>query len=222
MTDDHPTATPFLPARATLPALRRAAETCTGCELHHLGTRTVFGEGPRDTRLMLAGEQPGDHEDREGRPFVGPAGRLLDAALERAGIPRDEVYLTNVVKHFRWEARGKRRIHRKPTLAHVAACRPWFEAEIATIRPDLLVLLGSTAAQALLGSSFRVTQRRGTIMEVQGLEPKLLATVHPSSILRARDEDRDREEGAFVRDLVIAADAIASAATARASSRRTA
>lgn len=171
---------------------------------------------------MLAGEQPGDHEDREGRPFVGPAGRLLDAALERAGIPRDEVYLTNVVKHFRWEARGKRRIHRKPTLAHVAACRPWFEAEIATIRPDLLVLLGSTAAQALLGSSFRVTQRRGTIMEVKGLEPKLMATVHPSSILRARDEDRDREEGAFVRDLVIAADAIASAATARASSRRTA
>ncbi len=171
---------------------------------------------------MLAGEQPGDREDREGHPFVGPAGRLLDGALERAGIRRDEVYVTNVVKHFRWEARGKRRIHRKPTLAQVAACRPWLEAEIAAIRPELLVLLGSTAAQALLGSSFRVTQRRGAIMDVDGLGPKLMATVHPSSILRAPDEDREREEEAFVRDLIVAANAIASTATDRASSRRTA
>ena len=222
MTDDHPTATPFLPPRSTLPALRRAADACTGCELHHLGTRTVFGEGPRDARLVLAGEQPGDREDRDGRPFVGPAGRLLDGALERAGIPRDEVYLTNVVKHFRWEARGKRRIHRKPTLAQVAACRPWLEAEIATIRPDLLVLLGATAAQALLGSSFRVTQRRGAILEVDGPAPKVMATIHPSSILRARDGDREREEEAFVRDLVVAANEIASAATVRANSRRSA
>jgi uracil-DNA glycosylase len=182
----------------------------------------VFGEGPRDARLMLAGEQPGDREDREGRPFVGPAGRLLDDALERAGIARDDVYLTNVVKHFRWEARGKRRIHRKPSLAQVAACRPWLDAEIATIRPELLVLLGATAAQALLGSSFRVTQRRGAILEVEGLAPKVMATVHPSSILRARDEDREREEEAFVRDLAVGGRAIASAATDPASAKRTA
>lgn len=222
MTEDHASAAPFLPPRPTLPGLRRAAEICTGCELHHLGTRTVFGEGPRDARLMLAGEQPGDREDREGRPFVGPAGRLLDDALERAGIARDDVYLTNVVKHFRWEARGKRRIHRKPSLAQVAACRPWLDAEIATIRPELLVLLGATAAQALLGSSFRVTQRRGAILEVEGLAPKVMATVHPSSILRARDEDREREEEAFVRDLAVGGRAIASAATDPASAKRTA
>jgi DNA polymerase len=172
--------------------------------------------------LLLAGEQPGDREDREGHPFVGPAGRLLDGALERAGIERDTVYLTNVVKHFRWEARGKRRIHRKPTLAQVAACRPWLDAEIAAIRPELLVLLGATAAQALLGSSFRVTQRRGAILDIDGLEPRVMATVHPSSILRARDEDRERAEAAFVQDLAIAARVIASAATDRADARRSA
>jgi uracil-DNA glycosylase family protein len=182
----------------------------------------VFGEGPRDARVMLVGEQPGDREDREGHPFVGPAGRLLDGALERAGIPRDDVYLTNVVKHFRWEARGKRRIHRKPTLAQVGACRPWLEAEIATIRPQLLVLLGATAAQALLGSSFRVSQRRGSIMEIDGMPPKVIATVHPSSILRARDEDREREEAAFVRDLSVVARAIASAATDTTPAKRSA
>ena len=171
---------------------------------------------------MLVGEQPGDREDREGHPFVGPAGRVLDDALERAGIDRDEVYLTNVVKHFRWEARGKRRIHRKPTLAQVAACRPWLDAEIDTIRPELLALLGATAAHAVLGSSFRVTQRRGAILEVDGLEPKVIATVHPSSILRARDEDREREEAAFVRDLSVAGRAIASAAGDAARSKRSA
>jgi uracil-DNA glycosylase len=213
VTDEHPTAAPFLPSRITLPALQRAAAGCTGCDLHHLGTQTVFGEGPRTARLMLVGEQPGDREDREGEPFVGPAGRILDAALERAGIARDDVYLTNAVKHFRWEARGKRRIHRKPSLAQIAACRPWLDAEIATVRPEILVCLGATAAQALLGAAFRVTKQRGELLDVGELDPLVLATIHPSAILRARDEDREREDAAFVRDLSVAARAIASTAT---------
>ena len=162
--------------------------------------------------MMLVGEQPGDREDREGHPFVGPAGRILDAALEGAGIERDDVYVTNAVKHFRWEERGKRRIHRKPSLSQIAACRPWLDAEIRTIRPEILVCLGSTAAQALLGSSFRVTRSRGELLHVDDLEPTVLATVHPSSILRARDGDREDEERAFVRDLSVAARAIPSAA----------
>jgi uracil-DNA glycosylase len=213
VTDDHATAAPFLPPRMTLPALQRAAAICTGCDLHHLGTQTVFGEGPRKARLMLVGEQPGDREDREGHPFVGPAGRILDGALERAGIDRDDVYLTNAVKHFRWEERGKRRIHRKPSLSQIAACRPWLDAEIRTVRPEILVCLGATAAQALLGPSFRVTRSRGQLLRTDVLEPTVLATIHPSAILRARGEDREQEELAFVRDLSVAARAIASAAT---------
>jgi len=222
VTDVHSTAALFLPPRPTLPALRRAAEICTGCDLHHLGTRTVFGEGPRDARLMLVGEQPADREDREGHPFVGPAGRLLDRALDRAGIARDDVYLTNVVKHFRWEARGKRRIHRKPSLSQIAACRPWLDAEIATIRPEMLVCLGATAARALLGSSFLVTQRRGEILDVDGVDPRVTATVHPSAILRAPDEGREREEAAFVRDLSVAVRAMSSPARGPSATRRSA
>ena len=173
----------------------------------------MFGEGPRNARLMLVGEQPGDREDREGHPFVGPAGRILDGALERAGIPRDDVYVTNAVKHFRWEARGKRRIHRKPSLGQIAACRPWLDAEISTVKPEILVCLGATAAQALLGSSFRVTKHRGELLHGEGLEPTVMATIHPSAILRAPEEDREDEEAAFVRDLAAAARAMASAAT---------
>lgn len=209
MTDAHPTAAPFLPPRLTLPALERAAEICTGCELHHLGTRTVFGEGPAPARLMLVGEQPGDREDLEGHPFVGPAGAILDTSLREAGIDRGEVYVTNVVKHFRWEAtRGKRRIHRKPSMSHITACRPWFDAELSVVKPEMLVCLGATAAQALLGRSFKVTERRGQMLDVPGLDPTVMATVHPSSILRAPD-DRAREEQrlAFVRDLTRVAQA---------------
>lgn len=203
MTDTHPTAAPFLPPRLTLSTLERAAEICTGCDLHHLGTQTVFGEGPAPARLMLVGEQPGDREDREGHPFVGPAGALLDTSLEEAGIDRDDVYITNVVKHFRWEAsRGKRRIHRKPSAAHIAACRPWLDAELSIVKPEMLVCLGATAAQAILGRTFKVTEHRGEVLDVPDLDPVVMATVHPSSILRAPD-DRARHEQrvAFVRDL---------------------
>lgn len=203
MTDDHPTAWPFLPPRFTLRTLERAAEICAGCDLHHLGTQTVFGEGPVPARLMLVGEQPGDREDAQGRPFVGPAGAVLDRALAEAGLDRGEVYLTNAVKHFRWEGmRGKRRIHRKPSMAQISACRPWLDAELSVVRPAILVCLGATAAQAILGRSFKVTEHRGEILEAKDVEPRIVATVHPSSILRARD-DRAREEqrAAFVRDL---------------------
>jgi DNA polymerase len=160
----------------------------------------VFGEGRRQAEVMLVGEQPGDREDREGRPFVGPAGRLLDEALAEAGIDRSASYLTNAVKHFKWEARGKRRIHQKPNAAEIAACRPWLDAELAAVRPTALVLLGATAAQALLGRGFRVTRQRGEPVESE-LAPLVVATVHPSAILRARDQDRAREREAFVADL---------------------
>ena len=168
----------------------------------------MFGEGPARAEVMLVGEQPGDSEDLEGRPFVGPAGRILDRALDAAGIRRDEVYLTNAVKHFRWEARGKKRIHRKPGLAHVAACRPWLDAEIRVVDPRVVVCLGATAAQALLGKDFRLTKHRGEFVDTS-MEPLVTATVHPASILRARD-DAAREEGfdSFVRDLRTVARAI--------------
>ena len=195
-------ASPFVPPRPTIPKLRRAAAGCTACELHRLGTRTVFGEGPARARVMMVGEQPGDREDREGHPFVGPAGRLLDRALEDAGIAREDVYLTNAVKHFRWEARGKRRIHRKPGTVHLAACRPWLDAELAVVRPEIVVCLGATAALAIIGRSFRVTRQRGEILEVEGIDPPVTATVHPSSVLRAPDEaSREAELTALVRDL---------------------
>jgi uracil-DNA glycosylase family protein len=190
---------------SSLKQLRAEAATCTRCDLYRCGTQTVFGEGGRHARVMLIGEQPGDQEDLQGRPFVGPAGRLLDRALAAAGIDRESVYVTNVVKHFKWTARGKRRLHEKPNAREIAACRPWLEQEIAVVRPALLVLLGATAAQALLGRTFRVTRSRGQRLETS-LGPPALATVHPSSILRARDDEtRRRELAGFIADLATAA-----------------
>jgi uracil-DNA glycosylase family protein len=199
------TAAPLVPQQPTLPRLREAAAGCTACPLHETGTQTVFGEGLRLAEVMLVGEQPGDVEDREGRPFVGPAGRLLDEALEEAGIDRKLAYVTNVVKHFKWTPRGKRRIHAKPNWSEIAACRPWLEAELAVVEPKVLVCLGATAAQAILGRDFRVTKQRGELLETL-LAPRALATVHPSSILRAPDEAaRHAERAAFVEDLRVVA-----------------
>ncbi|HEY6051058.1 MAG TPA: UdgX family uracil-DNA binding protein [Thermoanaerobaculia bacterium] len=199
------TAAPLVPAHPTLPRLRAEAARCRACDLWRRGTQTVFGEGRRTARLLFVGEQPGDREDLEGRPFVGPAGQLLDRALEEAGISRADAYVTNAVKHFKWEPRGKRRIHQKPNAVEIAACRPWLEAELAVVRPKVLVCLGATAAQALLGKAFRVTKSRG-VPVASPLAPRVIATVHPSSILRAPDEkSRRREYAAFVRDLKAAA-----------------
>ena len=199
------TAEPLVPARPTLTKLRSAAATCTACPLHLTGTQTVFGDGPPKATLMLVGEQPGDKEDIEGEPFVGPAGRLLDRALEDAGIDRRAVYVTNVVKHFKWEARGKRRIHKKPNLSEVRACKPWLDAEIKTVKPRALVCLGATAAQALLGKDFKVTASRGKPVD-SDLADFVMATIHPSSILRARDEEtRTAELEGLVKDLRVAA-----------------
>jgi DNA polymerase len=193
----------FLPARRTLAALRTAAAGCRGCDLYRRGTQTVFGEGPAAARLVLVGEQPGHEEDLAGRPFVGPAGRLLDRALEAAAIPRDQVYVTNAVKHFKWEPQGKRRIHTRPRPAEVAACRPWLMAELEVIEPEAVVCLGATAAQALLGPGFRVTKQRGRWLSAPGAR-RVLATVHPSAVLRAPDDAaRRREFEAFVADLAI-------------------
>jgi DNA polymerase len=190
-----------VPEKATLPELRKAAASCTACDLFETGTQTVFGEGPSRAEVMLVGEQPGNEEDLKGHPFVGPAGRLLDKALEEAGIDRSKVYVTNVVKHFKWVAVGKRRIHAKPNAREIAACRPWLEAEIATVRPKVIVCLGATAAQALFGKNFRVTKQRGELLE-SPLAPYAMATVHPSSILRAPDDETRRLELAqFVEDL---------------------
>jgi DNA polymerase len=198
------TAADLIPQRPTLPALRSAAAGCKACPLWQSGTQTVFGEGMKKAELMLVGEQPGDREDLAGKPFVGPAGRLLDRALADAGIDRGDAYVTNVVKHFKWEARGKRRIHKKPNLDEITACRPWLEAELAVVRPRALVCLGATAAQALLGKQFRVTQHRGEFVE-SDLAEHVSATIHPSSILRARDADREREIAALVGDLKVVA-----------------
>ena len=184
-----------------MPALREAAAGCRACDLYKTGTQTVFGEGAGHAQVMFVGEQPGDREDREGKPFVGPAGRVLDEALEEAGIDRRHVYITNAVKHFKWKPQGKRRLHQKPNAAEINACRPWLDAEIAAVKPHLLVLLGATAAQALLGRDFRVSVQRGQLMERPGLPP-MMATVHPSSILRAPDDEtRELEMRAFVQDL---------------------
>jgi uracil-DNA glycosylase len=202
------TAADFLPARPTLSALRDASRRCTACPLWRTGTQTVFGEGLKRARLLLVGEQPGDREDLEGRPFVGPAGRLLDEALAEAGIERAEAYVTNAVKHFKWIGRGPRRIHQKPSRSEIAACRPWLDAELAVVAPEVLVCLGATAAQALLGRAVRVTRDRGRPLE-SALAPVALATVHPSSILRAPDaESRRRERALFVDDLRVAASAL--------------
>ncbi|HET7483394.1 MAG TPA: UdgX family uracil-DNA binding protein [Actinomycetota bacterium] len=201
MVGEIDTAAALIPARPTLPKLREAAAGCRACHLYKTGTQTVFGEGRRKAEVVFVGEQPGDKEDLEGRPFVGPAGRVLDAALERAGIDRDLVYITNVVKHFKWEARGKRRIHKKPNMSEITACKPWLEAELDVIRPKALVCLGSTAAQALLGRDFKVTQRRGELVE-SPLAALVTATIHPSAILRERDEkSRHDAMEAFVEDL---------------------
>jgi uracil-DNA glycosylase family protein len=191
----------FLPKRTTVPALRKAAAGCRGCDLYKDATQTVFGEGPEDARIVMVGEQPGDREDVAGRPFVGPAGALLDRAIEEAGLVRDDIYFTNVVKHFKHVMRGKRRIHKKPDLEEVRACIPWLEAELARIEPKVLILLGATAAQAILGRSFRVTQHRGEFVD-SPLAPLVTATVHPSSILRSRtDEERRSAFDGFVQDL---------------------
>jgi DNA polymerase len=197
------TAAPLVPANPTLPKLAQAAGRCTACELHLVGSKTVFGEGPARARVMVVGEQPGDREDIEGRPFVGPAGQLLDRSLEEAGIVRDDAYITNAVKHFRWEGtRGKRRIHRKPAAVHINACRPWLDAEMTVVKPEVLVCLGATAAQAVIGRTFKVTEHRGEFVDVDGLDAMVTATVHPSSILRAPDDEtRAAELQAFVRDL---------------------
>lgn len=191
----------LLPDTPTLKIVADVAAGCKACDLYKRGTQTVFGEGPRKAGIMLVGEQPGDAEDLAGHPFVGPAGKLLDRALEQAGIDRGSVYVTNVVKHFKWEPRGKRRIHAKPNAGEINACRPWLDTEIALVRPRALVCLGATAAQALLGKRFKVSQQRGEFVE-SSLAPLVLATVHPSSILRARDDDARHEEMArFVADL---------------------
>jgi uracil-DNA glycosylase len=202
-------ATPFLPQRPSLKALREAAAGCRGCHLWGGATQTVFGEGRKSSRLMLVGEQPGDREDRMGKPFVGPASRELDRGLEAAGIDRREAYLTNVVKHFKFEERGRRRIHQTPKRFEIDACRPWLDAELDVVKPEALVLLGATAARALLGSSFRVTQHRGELLD-SDLAPIVTATVHPSSILRQPDEEsRMRERDAFAADMRVVAKALA-------------
>jgi DNA polymerase len=193
------TAAPLVPERPSLPKLREAAAGCTACDLYKTGTQTVFGEGARSAQALFVGEQPGDQEDKAGKPFVGPAGRLLDEALEDAGIDRTQVYVTNVVKHFKWVGRGKRRIHQKPNWTEIAACRPWLEAELAVVEPRVLVCLGATAAQALLGRQFRVTKERGRPVE-SDLAEHVLATIHPSAILRD-PETREQEYAAFVDDL---------------------
>jgi uracil-DNA glycosylase len=194
------TAADFLPQELSLPALREAAAVCKGCHLWQLGTQTVFGEGSESALVMFVGEQPGDQEDRAGRPFVGPAGKLLDKALAEAGIDRSATYMTNAVKHFKWQARGKRRIHQKPTWAETTACRPWLEAELAVVQPRVLVLLGAVAAQSLLGREFRVTQNRRKLIESE-LAEAVTATIHPSAILRGDPERRETEFAAFVDDL---------------------
>jgi uracil-DNA glycosylase len=200
----------FIPDRPTLSKLREAARDCRGCQLWQIGTQTVFGEGDRRAEVMMVGEQPGNEEDLTGRPFVGPAGKLLDRALAAAGIDRTTVYVTNAVKHFKWEPRGKRRIHKKPNAAEIAACRPWLDTEIALVKPRVIVCLGATAAQALLGRQFRVTAHRGTFVP-SPLAPFVLATVHPSSILRAPDDEaRHREMKQFTNDLRTVARALSS------------
>jgi DNA polymerase len=211
MAEEHNDATPFLPERTSLKALREASEACRGCHLWRPATQTVFGEGSPGARLMLVGEQPGDREDRDGRPFVGPAGRELDRALDEAGIERGDAYVTNVVKHFKFEERGKRRIHQTPKRFEIDACRPWLEAELHAVGPEALVLLGATAAKALLGGSFRVTRHRGELLE-SDLAPIVSATIHPSAILRAPDDTgRQAERRALAADLAVVGRAVAAA-----------
>ena len=201
MAERNATAARYIPSEPTLEELRELSRSCRACDLWQTGTQTVFGEGAREAEVMFVGEQPGNDEDLEGRPFVGPAGKLMDKAMEEAGIDRSLAYVTNVVKHFKWEPRGKRRIHQKPNWGEIAACRPWLDAEIGVVKPRVIVCLGATAAQALLGRQFRVTKQRGVPVE-SDLAPTVIATVHPSSILRAETEDDRRVAyDAFVADL---------------------
>jgi uracil-DNA glycosylase family protein len=195
------TAAPLIPSRPTVKKLQIVAAGCQACHLWKLGTQTVFGEGKQTSTVMFVGEQPGNQEDLQGRPFVGPAGNLLDKALEEAGIDRTKVYVTNVVKHFKWEPRGKKRIHKKPNAAEITACRPWLEAEIKVVKPDAIICLGATAAQAVIGPKFKVSTQRATFVK-SDLAPFVTATVHPSSILRApTDEQRHDEMRRFTEDL---------------------
>jgi uracil-DNA glycosylase len=198
----------FVPKDRTLPVMREAVQKCHGCDLYRNATQAVFGELETGTgiqqpkvAIMMIGEQPGDREDREGRPFVGPAGKLLDRCLAEAEIDRRKVYVTNTVKHFKWEPRGKLRIHKKPSMREIHACRPWLEAELEAVRPELIVCLGAVAAQSLLGSKFKITQSHGEVQKTEGLPP-IIATLHPSAILRARsEEDRDHDTRVFLEDL---------------------
>lgn len=214
------TAADFIPSRPTLPKLRKSANGCRGCDLWRNATQTVFGEGPAGAAVMFVGEQPGDQEDRAGRPFVGPAGRLLDDALESAGIERDRIYLTNAVKHFRFVRQGlvKRRLHKKPTAAQVRACNPWLREEVRLVKPKVVVALGSTAAQALLGSGFRVTQHRGEVVRSEWAGP-VISSVHPSSVLRAPDDVRALARQEFFQDIAKVAAYLRSAASGHTSSR---
>ncbi len=197
----YPSAREFIPERPTIPKLWEAAQECRGCDLYKMATQAVLGEGPRRAAAVFVGEQPGDQEDLAGKPFVGPAGKVLDEALVEAGIPRDEIYVTNAVKHFKWEPRGKRRIHQKPTLGEVKACRPWLETELAILKPQGIVCLGSTAAQSLLGPQFRITRDRGQFFETEWAR-WITATLHPSAILRMPDREKRQEARAmFLEDL---------------------
>ena len=206
--DEPNDATPFLPEKRSLSALREAAAGCRGCHLWRGATQTVFGEGLKRARVMFVGEQPGDKEDLAGKPFVGPAGRELDKGLDAAGIARDEAYVTNVVKHFKFEERGRRRIHQTPKRFEIDACSPWLEEELRVVGPEALVLLGATAAKALMGSSFRLTRHRGELLDSE-LAPIVTATIHPSAILRQQDDaSRSKEREAFAEDLRVVAKAL--------------
>lgn len=199
------TAAELVPLDAGVEGVRKAAAECKACDLWKRGTQTVFGEGARHAKVMFVGEQPGDKEDLAGKPFVGPAGAVLDKALAAAGIDRNDIYITNAVKHFKWEPRGKRRIHKKPNALEIAACRPWIDAEIGLTRPEVIVVMGATAAQALLGRNFKVTQQRGKLIK-SDLAPYVVATVHPSSILRAPDDEtRHAEMARFIDDMKVIA-----------------
>jgi DNA polymerase len=201
-------AAPFIPDERTLPILRDAVQHCHGCDLYQKATQAVFGEVETGAKgknvkvaIMMIGEQPGDQEDKQGRPFIGPAGTLLDKCLQEVDIDRRKVYVTNVVKHFRWEPRGKLRIHKKPNMSEIRACRPWLDAELEAVRPELIVCLGATAAQSLLGSNFKITRSHGRVQQAPGFPP-IVATLHPSAILRARtDEDRERDTRILLDDL---------------------
>ena len=195
------TAAPFVPQHPTLLVLRQAVQECRGCDLYRYATQAVFGEGPRSARIAMIGEQPGDEEDRQGHPFVGPAGKLLNKALEEAGIDRSTVYVTNAVKHFKFEERGKRRLHKKPSMTEIKACKPWLEAEMSLLKPEVIVCLGATATQAVLGPKYRLTQERGKFIE-HPWAAHVTATIHPSAVLRAPDSDQRHEEyRKFVADL---------------------